>query len=871
MTWFDWLILLLPVAFVMGMGFYTRRFVRGVTDFLSAGRLCSRYVICMGDVANSISIIALVTYVEIHYKTGFSVGFWSSVLAPLGILLSLTGFCTFRFRATRAMSLGQFLEMRYSRGLRIYGATLRSVAEMVANMIMPSIAARFFMQLLDLPTVFHVCGVEISTYVALMLFFLTLAITLICCGGTLALIVADTVQATILFPLLVCFIVFVLWKFSVTREIMPVMADRVAGESFINPFDIGKLRDFNLFTMVAVPAYWMVMNRASWFGNGYTTAAKSPHEQKMAGVLGAWRGAVVAMFYLVIACALITFLNHADFAEEASAVRRDLASRVAADVLRDDPEALAAVKGAIVEVPSIRHEIGVDPPLSQTSNPDTAFLAPIHEALLAEARASASAAQPAGALALAAGRESGIAIPPPQGTRQAASSPSASRGSGAQTPSLPGVDGSDIDAEGLANDRFQQIRTLFHQQSLSATMRRLLPPGLFGAFALLLFLAMLSSDDTRIYSAALTIAQDVVMPLRKKPFTPRGHIRMIRLVSVGVGAFFLLGSYYMKQLDYIQMFTTLAVSIWTSGAGPVMVLGLYTRFGTAAGAWAALLTSTVATTAFVFVQRSWADLVYPALAKAGLVEAIDRILRAVSSPFSPYIQWKMDAVKCPVNTIEFSFFLALTTLFLYVIVSKLTCRRPFDLDAMLHREKTASAARPAAALALAAGRTALQASPQNPPCVAAAAKPPLLRDSSPQNPPCGAAAAQPPHLRDDPSCPQGRAAQPPHLRNLLRALVGITPEYTRGDRAIAWGVFFYSLVFNFGICFLAVVAWNTFAPWPIRWWSQYFVFMQFIVPAIVASVSTVWFGVGGVLGLRQLFRDLAARKEIDETDDGRVE
>ena len=855
MSFLDWLILIVPVAFVMWMGFYTRRFVRGVTDFLSAGRLCSRYVICMGDVANSISIIALVTYVEIHYKTGFSVGFWSSILAPLGILLSLTGFCTYRFRATRAMSLGQFLEMRYSRGLRIYGACLRSAAEMIANMIMPSIAARFFMQLLDLPPVFHVCGVPVSTYVALMLFFLSLAVTLICCGGTLALVVADTVQATILFPLLVCFIVFVLWKFSVTREIMPVMADRVAGESFINPFDIDKLRDFNLFTMVVVPAYWMVMNRASWFGNGYTTAAKSPHEQKMAGVLGAWRGSVVSMFYLVVACALITFLNHADFAEDAAAVRRDLAARVAADVLKDDPAALAAVEKAIAEAPAVRHEIGVDPPLSQTSNPDTAFLAPIHEALLDQARKSASAA--AAPLALAAGREESSSSQSDVKTGRASNLPQAREaspisrseadaGSASVLPQARAQSAALADLEGLANDRFQQCRTLFHQQSLSATMRRLLPPGLFGMFALLLFLAMLSSDDTRIYSAALTLSQDVVMPLRKKPFTPRGHIRMIRLVSVGVGAFFLLGSYFMKQLDYIQMFTTLAVSIWTSGAGPVMVLGLYTRFGTAAGAWAALLASTFATTAFVFVQRNWADLVYPALSKAGLVESIDRILRAVSSPMSPYVEWKMDAVKCPVNTIEFSFFLALTTLFLYVVVSKLTCRKPFDLDAMLHREPASAAAAP---LALAAGREESAS--------AAAAREALPISRSEAD---GGRASV---------LPQVRAAKPPRLR-VLRRLVGITPDYTRGDKAIAWGVFFYSLVFTFGVCFLATALWNVFSPWPVRWWSRYFVFMYFIVPAIVSSVSTVWFGVGGVLGLRQLFRDLAARKEIDETDDGRV-
>ena len=39
----------------------------------------------------------------------------------------------------------------------------------------------------------------------------------------------------------------------------------------------------------------------------------------------------------------------------------------------------------------------------------------------------------------------------------------------------------------------------------------------------------------------------------------------------------------------------------------------------------------------------------------------------------------------------------------------------------------------------------------------------------------------------------------------------------------------------------------------------------------MACVTTVWFGVGGYFGLRRLFRDLAARKETNELDDGRVE
>ena len=395
MTWYDWLILILPVCFVMAMGVRTRRYVRGVSDFLSAGRLCGRYVITMGDMASALSIIGLVTIVEINYKTGFSVGFWNSVLMPLSIFMGLTGYVTYRFRETRAMSLGQFLEMRYNRSFRVFAAALRSLAEMIANMIMPAIAARFFIRLLDLPAAFAVCGIQISTFVALMVLFLALAIALICCGGTLALIVADTLQGMILYPCLVCFIVFIFWKFSVSGEILPVMADRVAGESFVNPFDIGKLRDFNLFSMVFVGIYITIMNRGVWIGAGYTTAAKSPQEQKMAGLLGSWRGAIVTLFEILVACTLITFLNHNNFALQAHAVRKNLVVRAADDVLKDNPGARTAVKAAIEDIPVIVHEIGVDPPLSQESNPDTQFLSAVHEALLTEARKTAAGGTPA--------------------------------------------------------------------------------------------------------------------------------------------------------------------------------------------------------------------------------------------------------------------------------------------------------------------------------------------------------------------------------------------------------------------------------------------------------------------------------------------
>ena len=49
MHWIDWLIVIIPVALVLGIAIYAKKYVRGVVDFLAAGRAAGRYVISVGD------------------------------------------------------------------------------------------------------------------------------------------------------------------------------------------------------------------------------------------------------------------------------------------------------------------------------------------------------------------------------------------------------------------------------------------------------------------------------------------------------------------------------------------------------------------------------------------------------------------------------------------------------------------------------------------------------------------------------------------------------------------------------------------------------------------------------------------------------
>ena len=39
MTWLDWLIVIVPVALLIWISVYSRKYARGVVDFLAAGRV----------------------------------------------------------------------------------------------------------------------------------------------------------------------------------------------------------------------------------------------------------------------------------------------------------------------------------------------------------------------------------------------------------------------------------------------------------------------------------------------------------------------------------------------------------------------------------------------------------------------------------------------------------------------------------------------------------------------------------------------------------------------------------------------------------------------------------------------------------------
>ena len=794
MFWLDWILVVIPLLIVVWVALKGQKYVRGVSDFLAAGRCAGRYVVSVAGAEAGMGLISVVAMVEMYYKSGFAISFWSKISVPLTLIFALTGYCVYRFRETKALTMGQFLEMRYNRAFRILAAVLQSVSGIINYALFPAVGARFMIYFLDLPTKLDICGWVFPTFGLVMAFFLLIALMIIMLGGQITIMVTDCIQGLLSYPMYVAVVGFILWEFSWDNEMVPVLLNRAPDESFVNPYNIAKLRDFNLVYVIG-GIVSSVINRMSWQGTaGYNAAARTPHEQKMGGLLGTWRSGFSFLMFLLMGVAAITYLNHPDYAGKAKMVRTSLARKTLDDVVPGiDNETRAKLFANYEAIPEEKSMKTVsDPEVVAILKERAAQAEKPYEVVVVPRKLCKSCT------------ESGIAA---DNCRECVKIMQATE-LAQEKPYL------DATKQGLANTEYSgnvpTFNAIFGQMLVPIAMREMLPIGITGIFCALMIFLMVSTDTTYIHSWGSIIVQDLVVPFLKKPLTPKQQLTLLRCAAAFVGAFAFFFSLFFAQVDFILMFFAITGAIWMAGAGPVIVFGLYWKRGTVAAAFTTIIVSSSVAVSGILLQNNWAKTVYPFLERHGWVEPVGNFLSAVSAPLNPYIVWVMNPDKFPINSQEISFMTTLFGIVLYMVVSLLTCRKPFNLERLLHRGK----------------------------------------------------------YSDD---GVGKVEKFKWTwKNICGKVLGIDPNYTTGDKILAWSVFLYSFVFTFLFIFLLYAIWGAISPFSDLWWAEYFYWTNIIVSLVVGIVSTVWFSIGGTIDLIQLFKDLAA-KEANELDDGRVE
>ena len=522
----DWILLALPLGIVVGIATYTQRYMKSVADFMSGGRLAGPYLLAVASGEMQAGAVVFVAMFEMISRSGFTISWWNMIGGPIGIIVAISGFVFYRFRETRAMTLAQFFELRYSKRFRVFTGILGFVAGIVNFGIIPAVGSRFMVYFLGLPPALHFFGGELPTYIPLMGAFLGITLFMTLTGGFLTVMITDCVEGMLSQVFYLVIIVALLSMFSWT-EINSVLVERPPGRSLMNPFDSMGLRDFNLW-YVLMGAFLGIYGTGAWQNaSAYKSAAITPHASVMANILGRWRESGKGAVVTLLAICAVTFLNHPDFSAQASAAHAET--------------------------------------LAITST---------------------------------------------------------------------------------------QIRS---QMEVPIALSHFLPMGVKGILCAIMLMGIFGGDSTHLHSWGGIFVQDVLVPLRRKPFSPRQHIRVLRLCIVGVAVFaFLFGTFF-QQTEYVFMWWSVTTAIYVGGAGACIIGGLYWKKGTTSGAWAALVTGSLLSAGGILIRQVYGD-------------------------------------SFPMNGIQISMAATLIAIAVYVAVSLLTCREDFNLDRMLHRGKYAETA-----------------------------------------------------------------------------------------------------------------------------------------------------------------------------------
>lgn len=298
----DWVIVAAFITFVFVSVAQSRRYMRSVADFLSAGRTGGRYLLSVSQGMCAIGSITIMANWQQNFAAGFAFRWWDFAMSIVVILIAVSGWVTYRFRQTRCMTMAQFFEIRYSRKFRIFAGLLAFVSGIINFGIFPSVGALFFIHFCGIPEHFQWLGFAWSSYPLIMIGFLSITLFFVFAGGQIAVMITDFLQAifvSIVFVLLtvwlLCFTGVVDWS-----HVAQVLSQAEADKSPINPFKTGGVEVFNFWFFI-INVVIVFYNKLSWQGTqGFNSSAKSAHEAKMGEVLSTWRWIPHSLMFCVV-------------------------------------------------------------------------------------------------------------------------------------------------------------------------------------------------------------------------------------------------------------------------------------------------------------------------------------------------------------------------------------------------------------------------------------------------------------------------------------------------------------------------------------------------------------------------------------------
>jgi SSS family solute:Na+ symporter len=234
----DWFLTAVILLVVVIAGAACRKYMKGVSDFVVAGRGVRKSLALSTGLAESIGIITFARVMQQGFLHGLSYA-WIDVVDMLvvAVVFGYFGVVVVKFRRGEFMTVAQYFERRYNKNVRLVAGIATACAGVLNFAVFPIVASRFLTYFLGVPLKIEILGVSIATIPTLMALLIIAALLFTNLGGMIAVMFTGFLQSLVLAAGMAIMLVASFAHVGIFNVVQGLKTN--LGQSAFNPFADG--------------------------------------------------------------------------------------------------------------------------------------------------------------------------------------------------------------------------------------------------------------------------------------------------------------------------------------------------------------------------------------------------------------------------------------------------------------------------------------------------------------------------------------------------------------------------------------------------------------------------------------------------------
>ncbi len=186
----DWLIVAVYMAATVGVGLYMNRYIRDMGDYIVAGRSLKSRLAVATMIGSELGLVTVMYSAQKGFTGGFAAFHIAVIAGVVTFIVGMTGFIVVPLRRLGVMTIPEFYEKRFSRGVRIFGGLLLALAGILNMGLFLKAGALFVTGLTGLT--------DPGSVAVVMTVMLALVIVYTIMGGMVSVVITDYIQFVVL-------------------------------------------------------------------------------------------------------------------------------------------------------------------------------------------------------------------------------------------------------------------------------------------------------------------------------------------------------------------------------------------------------------------------------------------------------------------------------------------------------------------------------------------------------------------------------------------------------------------------------------------------------------------------------------------------